>query len=649
MDKKPSISRMVMFKHGVAYLERSGPASGSFDLSFRVDDMNDVLKSLAVWVADGDAKLLSVGFDAPENPDVELGLRGLLLGQGTALDTMLRSLRGRTVEVDDGGLARRGDVLGIQDESAAQGQKRRSLLLRTSPDGVTLVDVDKIRTLRLLEEVSRDRLDFTVARSQAATAGETRSVRVALDGTARDLRVAYIVPAPVWRVSYRVVRDGDNAMLMALAIVHNPVDEDIDEVDLTLTTGQPVSFVIDLYHPKKVTRAVLEEQTRAAAAPTRFERGFAPPPPPAPAAFAAPAAYGAPPPFDGPAGFGPPPPPQGAAMMASFGAAATDASAGVERGELFEYRIASRLSLRRGGSAMVPLAATRVPAKRERIWRSGAGPNPDVVLSFTNATGLVLEEGPAVIYDEGVYAGESMLPYSARGVDVKMAFAKDLAVRASSRTSQSAITTRVTLDSHGVYEEQREESTTTVEAENDHDEAVELIVELPKNASRTLSDDTPSPLEQTASYRRFALPIPAHAKASLVVREVWPNYRRFNFESLVTSLLEQWLRGKYLDDKTFSALSGVLGHWQRARDLEEQQRRAIVDRDQAYGKQTKISEQLRVLKDAGPEGDLRLRYVKELETEQDRVNSAEALWKKLQTDIDAERSAATAEIKALVP
>jgi len=649
MDKKPSISRMVMFKHGVAYLERSGPASGSFDLSFRVDDMNDVLKSLAVWVADGDAKLLSVGFDAPENPDVELGLRGLLLGQGTALDTLLRSLRGRTVEVDDGGLARRGDVLGIQDESAAQGQKRRSLLLRTSPDGVTLVDVDKIRTLRLLEEVSRDRLDFTVARSQAATAGETRSVRVALDGAARDLRVAYIVPAPVWRVSYRVVRDGENAMLMALAIVHNPVDEDIDEVDLTLTTGQPVSFVIDLYHPKKVTRAVVEEQTRAAAAPTRFERGFAPPPPPAPAAFAAPAAFGAPPPFDGPAGFGPPPAPQGAAMMASFGAAATDASAGVERGELFEYRIASRLSLQRGGSAMVPLAATRVPAKRERIWRSGAGPNPDVVLSFSNATGLVLEEGPAVIYDEGVYAGESMLPYSARGVDVKMAFAKDLAVRATSRTSQSAITTRVTLDSHGVYEEQREEATTTVEAENDHDEAVELIVELPRNASRTLSDDTPSPLEETASHRRFPLSIPAHAKASLLVREVWPNYRRFNFESLVTSLLEQWLRGKYLDDKTFSALSGVLGHWQRARDLEEQQRRAIVDRDQAYAKQTKISEQLRVLKDAGPEGDLRLRYVKELESEQDRVNSAEALWKKLQTDIDAERSAATAEIKALVP
>lgn len=199
---------MVMFKHGVAYLERSGPASGSFDLSFRVDDMNDVLKSLAVWVAEGDAKLLSVGFDAPEDPDVALAQRGLLLGHGAALDTMLKSLRGRTIEVDDGTLARRGDVLGVQDEAAPQGEKRRSLLLRTSPDGVSMVEIDKIRTLRLLEEVSRDRLDFTVSRSQAATAGETRSVHVTLDGAARDLRVAYIVPAPVWRVSYRVVRDG---------------------------------------------------------------------------------------------------------------------------------------------------------------------------------------------------------------------------------------------------------------------------------------------------------------------------------------------------------------------------------------------------------------------------------------------------------
>ncbi len=334
-------------------------------------------------------------------------------------------------------------------------------------------------------------------------------------------------------------------------------------------------------------------------------------------------------------------------MADSFGAAASGASVGVERGELFEYRVASRISIRRGGSAMVPLAVTRVPAKRERIWRSGAGPNPDIALSFTNATGLVLEEGPAVLYDEGVYAGESMLPYSARGVPVKMAFAKDLSVRVKQQTIMSTVTVSVRLDPQGVIEEQRQEAEHTVEAENDHDEEVELIAELPKVPGRSLSDDSPAPREETASYRRFAFAIPAHKKASLVVREVWPVHRRVGFDSLGAAQLEKWLRGKYLGDATIAALSGVLARWQRARELEEQKKRVLAARDQAYAKQSKISEQLGVLKDTGPEGDLRLRYVKELEAEQDKVNAAEAEANRLQEEIDAERRAAQAELAAL--
>lgn len=646
MDKKPSISRVVMFKHGVAYLERSGPASGSFELHFRVAEMNDVLKSLAVWVADGDAKLRSVGFDAPEDPDDALAQRGLLLRAGSALEAMLASLRGRRVEIDLGAGPVRGDVLGVQERAGAQGELRRSLLVRTAVDVVSVVDLQDVRSLRLMEDVSRDRLDFLVARSQAATAGETRAVRVVLEGQAQDLRVAYVIPAPVWRVSYRVVRDGEDAMLMALGIVHNPADEDLDDVELTLTTGQPVSFVIDLYHPKNVQRAVVEEESRAAAAPTKFERAR-PKRAPAPAdegtrimMLAAPAA-------PAPGGFGPPPPSAAPAMMDSFGGAADGASEGVDRGEFFEYRVASRLSIRRGGSAMVPLAATRVPARRERIWREGTGPNPDLVLGFTNETGLVLEEGPAVIYDEGVYAGESMLPYSARGVPVKMAFAKDLAVRVLKRMDSATVTSGVRLTRDGLYEEQRQEAHHIVEAENDHDEEVELVVELPKIQNRTLTPESAVPKEETASYRRFAMTLPPHGKAELRVLERWPTWRHVALQSLAALELERWLRDKFLDDATFRSLSGILARWQRARELRQQKTRTETAQQQAYAKQTKITEQLNVLKETGPEGALRLRYVKELEAEQDKVNAAEQESRRLQAEIEAEERAAQDEIARL--
>ncbi|MEZ4314304.1 MAG: hypothetical protein R3F14_40300 [Polyangiaceae bacterium] len=646
METRPTISRVVMFKHGVAYLERSGPAQGSFELRFRVEEMNDVLKSLAVWVAEGDARLLSVGFDAPEDPDIALAQRGLLLGAGSALDALLASLRGRTVEVDVNGALIRGEVLGVQERAGAHMAKLRSLLVRTAGDVVSILDLDRAASLRLVEQTSRDRLDFLVDKSQAATSGEIREVRVNLEGQAKDLRVAYVIPAPMWRVSYRIVREGDAATLMALAIVHNPADEDLHDIDLTLTTGQPVSFVIDLYHPRNVERAVLEEETRAAAPPTRFERampvgGAMPAPPPAALRM-----YGGPPGAPGgPQGFGPPPAPT---MADSFGSSAEGASAGVERGELFEYRVASKLSIARGGSAMVPLAATRVPATRQRIWRDGAGPNPDLVLSFTNETGLVLEEGPAVLYDDGVYAGESMLPYSARGVPVKMAFAKDLAVRVQRRVSHATITAGVRLEKSGLIEEQRQELTQAIEAENDHDEPVDLLVELPRVTGRQLSPEGAQPVEETLQHRRFEMKIEPHAKAEIKVIERWSTWRSVAVESVTAIELDRWMRDRFLDEATVKALSGVLAHRARSRELAVQRGRVEAAQKQAYAKQTKLSEQLAVLKETGPEGELRLRYVKELAVEQDRVNAAEQEMRRIDDAIAAEDRAAADELQALL-
>jgi hypothetical protein len=62
---------------------------------------------------------------------------------------------------------------------------------------------------------------------------------------------------------------------MAWAIVHNPVDRDLTDVQLVLTTGQPVSFVIDLYVPRHVTRTVVQEEVRAGQrrARSRWPRG----------------------------------------------------------------------------------------------------------------------------------------------------------------------------------------------------------------------------------------------------------------------------------------------------------------------------------------------------------------------------------------
>jgi len=317
-----------------------------------------------------------------------------------------------------------------------------------------------------------------------------------------------------------------------------------------------------------------------------------------------------------------------------------NASAGVERGELFEYQLSSPVSVKRGGSAMVPLAAAKPETSKQRIWRDGAGSNPDLVVRFDNDTDGVLEEGPLVVYDEGGYAGEAMLPYSARGAEVKLAYAKDLAVRCRRDSATTHEIAGVRLGNIALIEERRVCLVHSLRAESDHDEPVAVIFELPKVHGRELDRDGAEPIEETASCRRFELSVPAHEVAKLEVREIWRTQQHIRYRDMSARHLKQWLADKHLDQHSFEALSEVLRATEGATKLDQERQQVEGARQAMFEKQSKISEQLGVLRDTGDEGELRLRYVRELGAAQDKVNQYEERIRLLRARADELRSQA---------
>ena len=90
----PPVRRLVLFKHGVAFLEHAGPVHGSFELAFDKDAMNDVLKSFALWVPSGDASVGAVAFDSPEDPAIQGRLREIRRLLGAADSTAPTSVHG---------------------------------------------------------------------------------------------------------------------------------------------------------------------------------------------------------------------------------------------------------------------------------------------------------------------------------------------------------------------------------------------------------------------------------------------------------------------------------------------------------------------------------------------------------------------------
>lgn len=646
MTTLPTVRRMVMFKHGVAYLERSGPADGPFELSFDKDEMNDVLKSLAAWVEKGEARVTSIAFEKPEDPEQVLARRRMVLEPTSALLGLFAAFRGRRVRAELASGDVEGEVIGFEDVPVDHGATDRRVVLRSSSEKIVLFPLREVRSVMLLEAPSRADLELLVDRTRAATAGDNRIVKVGLVGKAEDLRVAYVVPAPVWRVTYRLARTGDSTVLLAWGIVHNPADEDLDDVELTLTTGQPVSFVIDLYHPKKVHRVEVEESSRALSAP--------------PTAYAtAMAMLG--PPMQGMAGFGPP---GGAPMGAPAPAARAAAKMGdafgggvergeapaahVERGELFEYRVASKISIKRGGSAMVPLLVSEIAAKKERIWRQGSPPAPDLVLTFPNDTGAVLEEGAATVYDDNVYAGEAMVPYRVRGAEVKLAFAKDLAVRCKRDATTNRIVSRISLGKQALIEEVRWEEKVTLSAENDHAEPIDVVFEIPKIHGRTFATGSLTPFESTGAHHRLRLAVEGRGRAVLIVTETWPEHRRIEYESIQPGNLEWWLKERLLDASTHAALAPITALWDRGREIDRLLAELERARAATYERQRQLSQQLGVLKEGGPEGELRLRYARELAGSQDEVNRIEGEMRSLGAEREAARTEATQSLAALV-
>lgn len=140
---------------------------------------------------------------------------------------------------------------------------------------------DVLKTLTVVDRTGRARTAVAILPGAGGDAGgspkdETVAVEVVLtggDGT-HDLTVAYAVPAPAWKPTYRIAVDDEGALLQAWAVVDNVTDEAWRDVGLTLAAGAPMTFASDLHSPRWVPRpdATGTMVSPAATAPVRAER-----------------------------------------------------------------------------------------------------------------------------------------------------------------------------------------------------------------------------------------------------------------------------------------------------------------------------------------------------------------------------------------
>jgi hypothetical protein len=432
--------------------------------------------------------------------------------------------------------------------------------------------------------------------------------------------VQYIAAAPAWRVSYRLISENTNAedpnaraiFLQGWGLFDNTLEEDLENVELSLMAGMPVSFRYALFEPRTPERPLVEDEERTVGAPIAFAAGSAMleesnmdymmAAAPAPIARSRKAKAES-------------------KMSTQLMQSTQTASSGEERGALFAYRIDQPVSVARGQSGMVPIVGGKLSGKRELLYNPSKHPrNPVASLRFKNTTGLTLERGPVTVLEEREYAGEAMLEFSPTGSELIVAFAIELGVNIS---EQSQFEMRLEkLGITGTYLQIQEYSvrTTTYELENQTEKPVTVTLEHNRWQGSEVFE-TPGIVTETLEFTRWQITLATRTRKQFEVRERTLQTRFEEVRNLDGAQLQTYLENKFLDKKTHAALEHVLTQYLNINTINQELNKLEQERERIARRQQQIQANLVSLGREAEEGKLRARLVKELGSLEDRLQA----------------------------
>jgi hypothetical protein len=550
------IREVTLYKHGVAHFSRSGELGPgeSVELAFKASEMNDVLKSLTIVDASG-APVAGVRYDASDPVDRRLAEFPFRVPEQASLAAFLDQMKGARLELGSGVS---GAIVSARTARSGEGEsaaERELVVLLTDAGELRTVDLSTVSFVRFPDPKHQAMLRDYLAIASGARSLERRNVFIEGAGQGlRRLTARYLTPAAVWKSSYRLIfQASGEAVLEGWAIVDNTSGEDWTNVQLSVVSGRPISFLTQLYEPRYVERPRAELAENAPAAPQTYEGAVRTGPASAVMAAAPPA----------PALLN-----NGAAEAIRGVSTISPAAAGRDLGELFEYRFAMPVTVKQGESAMLPFLQQRVGARKLLIYSEGYGLNPRSAAELTNSTGKTLDGGPITVYDAGAYAGEALIETLKEGDKRLIAYGVDLGTRITTRLDSGTANVREVHLRRGVLtlrhavQESRTYTITNVDANRKT-----LIIEHPLRPNYTLLSEV-KPREITSTAQRFEVTVGGRATENFLVREERVYEQSTSLTNLTADALAALIEGRPLSAAGRAQLDRILA---KKRELAENQ------------------------------------------------------------------------------
>jgi hypothetical protein len=618
-----NVRNVILYKHGVGYFERAGElGSGeSARLDFKAAEMNDVLKSLTVEVKGGQG-VAGLRYDSSLPLEEKLDEIPIRLGQKEPISTLLDQLKGARLDMKLGSETVAGAIVSARllPGTNEVSQREQVTLLLDSGELRTL-DLSAASSIRFPDPALQTQLkDYLLAVTQARSK-ERRSVYIdSVDSGRRQIAASYMIPAPVWKSSYRLVFAPEGEpMLEGWAIVDNTTGDDWHNVRLALVSGRPISFISQLYEPKHIHRPVAELPEDRAVGPVVHQGGViggivgGVPGGVAAGALGGPAA---------PAAMAAPPAPQRVFRSMVQDAAAEEmrekatssvsvSTQGRELGDLFEYRFDKPVTVKKNESAMLPFLQQKLTARKLLIYSDPSSLHPLNAAELTNSTGKTLDGGPITVFDSNAYAGEALMETTKAADKRLISYGVDLGTRITTKLDSEAQNYREVHMRRGVLTAKNARlETKTFTVRNVDARPKTLIIEHPIRPSYKLLNQKPS--ETTANAHRFEVKLAASGTEQFTLREELLYDQTFQVASLTPDFLYTVLQNKELSSQARSQLQTI---HDRKRSIAETDREiASTQRqiDELFKDQSRIRDNISSLRNVAGQQDLVQKYAKQL-------------------------------------
>jgi hypothetical protein len=590
-----ALKRVMLSSGGVGYFEYEASVEGDAALTLDVplDQVDDVLKSLVVYGGDGSAGEITL----PGREPLTQSFSDLPFDQaalGSAVD-LLNALQGSDVRIAaDKPLAGRllhAENAGIRNADGS-GETRLRVSLLTE-DGLRQITVKDLDAVSFADPALQAKIKTGLSRIADYHAEGRRQLTLATHGNGRrTVRVGYVVAMPLWKATYRLVVPADpnagTVRLQGWAVLENFSGQAWNGVELTLLSGNPVTFRQALYESYYVPRPVV---------PVESGNRVLPPPDTGTLAQAAArateiapqgAALKAMPTFA--AGMpSPPPPPVSAPAPAP---ATIIPAAAAEEATQISFTLPDKINVAAGQSLVVPLIDRELPARRVDLYQPAtAQGHPLAAIELTNAADTGLPPGVLTLYQAGdrgsEYLGDARLAAIAAGEKRLLSYAVDNKVSIDQSTADRRSIVKATI-AEGVMHLTRLQRRTTTYRISSAAAPPPLLIEQRRLGGWELT--APANAERTAGAYRIPATLDDKGSGTVAIVEEMPLEEQFRLADLGDEELGVYVADKELDPKLHQALADLA---QRRQAVSRRQ----ADLDQLNAERTRLTDDEERLRD----------------------------------------------------